>query len=82
MPEPPTQPNTPLTALPVRLQPPLATRPPAARTVSTPTLLEPRSVFAPPKGVGLDYAIWALLGIGLFLFWVLVGYLIPGFFGK
>jgi serine/threonine protein kinase len=42
--------------------------------------------FAPAQqsrgGRASDYILWGALGIGLFLFWLVIGYLVPGLFGK
>lgn len=38
---------------------------------------------APPATRGrFDYALWAALALALFVFWLIVGFLIPGFLGK
>lgn len=36
----------------------------------------------PPTGGRLDIALWVGLGIAVFLFWLVVGYLVPGLLGK
>jgi serine/threonine-protein kinase len=38
----------------------------------------------PAKGqvTSRDYVLWAALGIALFIFWLIIGYLLPGLFGR
>jgi serine/threonine protein kinase len=35
-----------------------------------------------PASGRFDYALWAALAVGLFIFWLIVGYLVPGLLGK
>lgn len=45
-----------------------------------PPLFLPR---APQRTRGrMDAALWAAIAIGLFLFWLIIGYLVPGIFGR
>ncbi len=37
---------------------------------------------APSSASRWDYVLWAALVVGLFLFWLIIGYLLPGLFGK
>jgi serine/threonine protein kinase len=62
----------------------------AGATVPTPIVRPPKDlpprdfpVRAPQRPRGrMDAALWAAIAIGLFLFWLLIGYLVPGIFGR
>jgi serine/threonine protein kinase len=36
----------------------------------------------PARGGRLDYLLWAVVAMALFLFWLIIGYLVPGLLGK
>ena len=56
--------------------------PPVRRgTVPHPPLTRPVPEPSPRSG-RFDYALWAALAIALFLFWLIIGYLVPGLLGK
>jgi hypothetical protein len=62
----------------------------AGQTVPTPIMRPPKEL--PPRDVPfrttsrprgrMDAALWVAIAIGLFLFWLIIGYLVPGIFGR
>lgn len=50
------------------------------RDQMAPYAAKQRPAAAPPRT--LDFALWIGLAIALFLFWLVIGYLVPGIFGK
>jgi serine/threonine protein kinase len=58
-----------------------ANRPLAPPTFAHAKASPPRPA-SPAANGRFDYALWAALGICLFLFWLIIGYLLPAVFGK